>query len=243
MQVTFLMSFHALSFFSRSTASLVFLYPSTLSSTTSGTSGISSIRCPAIQYQYVLTTAPRNGPCSLGFCQVCSQPSKGMHQWLGPALLLTEIPFALDWFKDAHGWHSIQLTVQLCCWILPKYTTTHNFLFASNLSTAVLTFGHDQGRESRGSQGRADGIALLCDIDPAVPTAPGLCGGEHSATTTHLHISQGPALEDKTLKSVSLAMIEPAQNLCSSFFSTSMWQQATVVVCRVRRKLHHHSKL
>lgn len=46
------MSFQAFSFFSRSTASLVFLYPSTLSSTTRGTSGISSMRWPAQDHRW-----------------------------------------------------------------------------------------------------------------------------------------------------------------------------------------------
>lgn len=50
-----------------------------------------------------------------------------------------------------------------------------------------LTFGHHKGRNGRGSQGRADGIALLGCVDPAVPAAPGFSRGKHATTTTHLH--------------------------------------------------------
>lgn len=66
-------------------------------------------------------------------------------------------------------------------------------------STCSLTFCQDQGRQSRSSQGRADGVTLLVNIDPAVPTAPGLCGGKHAATTTHLQWSQGSTFHTKRL--------------------------------------------
>lgn len=55
----------------------------------------------------------------------------------------------------------------------------------------VLTFGHHKCRNGRGSHGRADGIALLGCVDSAVPATPGLGGGKHATSTTHLDQSQG----------------------------------------------------
>lgn len=51
----------------------------------------------------------------------------------------------------------------------------------------VLTFRHDECGKGGGSKGGADGVALLGGVDPAVPAAPGLSGGEHAASTAHLH--------------------------------------------------------
>jgi len=50
----------------------------------------------------------------------------------------------------------------------------------------AVSLGHHKCRNGRGSQGRADGIALLGCVDPAVPAAPGLSGGKHTTSTTHI---------------------------------------------------------
>lgn len=49
-----------------------------------------------------------------------------------------------------------------------------------------LTLGHHKCRDGRGSEGGADGIALLGCIDPAVPATPSLGWGKHATSTTHL---------------------------------------------------------
>lgn len=79
-----------------------------------------------------------------------------------------------------------------------------------------LTFGHDQGRQSRGSQGRADGITLLVNVDSAVPTAPGLCGGKHATTTTHLQWSQGSTFHTKRI--FTKAFRPTKTSACQFFF-------------------------
>lgn len=76
-------------------------------------------------------------------------------------------------------------------WLYGSQGNPNLYKKSASRSTCSLTFGHDQGRQSRGSQGRADGITLLVNVDSAVPTAPGLCGGKHATTTTHLQWSQG----------------------------------------------------
>lgn len=42
--------------------------------------------------------------------------------------------------------------------------------------------GQHQGGQGRGSQGRGDGVALLVQVDLAVPLAPHLGGGKHATT-------------------------------------------------------------
>ena len=50
----------------------------------------------------------------------------------------------------------------------------------------ILTFWHDNSRDSSGSNSRADGISLLVDIDLSVPASPCSGGGEHPTTSTHV---------------------------------------------------------
>nr|WCZ58332.1 60S ribosomal protein L4 [Paratrimastix eleionoma] len=49
-----------------------------------------------------------------------------------------------------------------------------------------VTTGHNEGRDSRGSQSGAESVTLLVDIDLTVPTAEDLGGGEHVTTSTHV---------------------------------------------------------
>lgn len=58
-----------------------------------------------------------------------------------------------------------------------------------------LTLSHDKGGKGSGSEGRAHGVALLGEVDPAVPAAPCLGGGKHTTSTAHLHWSQGNTTE------------------------------------------------
>lgn len=88
-------------------------------------------------------------------------------------------------------------------------------------STCSLTFCQDQGRQSRSSQCRADGITLLVNIDPAVPTAPGLCGGKHATTTTHLQWSQGSTFHTKRLLTPNSCSHQSKINIFLCFWSNA----------------------
>ena len=49
-----------------------------------------------------------------------------------------------------------------------------------------MSTSHDERRHSRGGEGRGDRVALLGDIDLAVPLPPGFRGGEHTSAATHV---------------------------------------------------------
>ena len=49
-----------------------------------------------------------------------------------------------------------------------------------------MAAGHDQGRDGRGGEGRADGVAALPDGDAAVPAAPDAGRGEHASAAAHV---------------------------------------------------------
>merc|ERR1719189_152487 len=53
----------------------------------------------------------------------------------------------------------------------------------------LVTLGHDQSRDTSGSDGRADGVPLLGGVDLPVPPPPGLGGGEHATSTAHVSVS------------------------------------------------------
>merc|ERR1719209_308908 len=53
----------------------------------------------------------------------------------------------------------------------------------------LMTLGHDQSRDTSGSDGRADGVPLLGGVDLPVPPPPGLGGGEHATSTAHVSVS------------------------------------------------------
>merc|ERR1719516_232091 len=50
----------------------------------------------------------------------------------------------------------------------------------------LVTLSHNEGRDSSGSDGRADGVPLLGHIDLPVPPPPLLGGGEHPASPAHV---------------------------------------------------------
>lgn len=105
-------------------------------------------------------------------------------------------------------------------------------------SLVELTLGHYECRNGRGSQGRADGIALLGCVDPAVPAAPGLSGGKHTTSTTHLEQSQGVLTSTEVLLSTNyLLRLNVRQSTVPAYDS-----RHSVTGHRVGRKLHHHSK-
>ena len=51
------------------------------------------------------------------------------------------------------------------------------------------TFRHDQRRDARGGNSRAQSVALLVDVDLTVPAAPCLGRCEHATTTAHVAVS------------------------------------------------------
>ena len=53
----------------------------------------------------------------------------------------------------------------------------------------AITFGHNQGWDTRCSNCRAKGVTFLVDVDLALPTAPDFSRGEHASTTTHVTVS------------------------------------------------------
>ena len=53
----------------------------------------------------------------------------------------------------------------------------------------LVAAGHDQRGQGRGGQGGSDRVALLGDVDLAVPLAPDLGRGEHASSTAH--VSEG----------------------------------------------------
>merc|ERR1712083_1020315 len=53
----------------------------------------------------------------------------------------------------------------------------------------LMTLGHDQSRDTSGSDGRADGVPLLGGVDLPVPPPPGFGGGEHVTSTAHVSVS------------------------------------------------------
>ncbi len=53
-------------------------------------------------------------------------------------------------------------------------------------SISFLTFWHNKCWDSCCSDGRADCITFLIDIDTSVPATPGLCGSEHTSSTAHV---------------------------------------------------------
>jgi hypothetical protein len=52
--------------------------------------------------------------------------------------------------------------------------------------TNGVTTGHDQRRESRGSESRGNGESLLVGVDLFVPLSPGLGGSEHATGSAHV---------------------------------------------------------
>ena len=50
----------------------------------------------------------------------------------------------------------------------------------------AVTLGHNESRDAGSGDGGAEGVALLGYVDPAVPSAEGLGGGEHVTATAHV---------------------------------------------------------
>lgn len=103
-----------------------------------------------------------------------------------------------------------------------------------------LTFGHHKCRDGRSSHCRADSIALLGCVDPAVPAAPSLGGSKHTTSAAHLDQSQGRLTTYEVINYY-------VPNACSDSVVRQPSVPAydsrhTVTGHRVRRKLHHHCK-
>lgn len=51
-----------------------------------------------------------------------------------------------------------------------------------------MTLWHDQRRDSGGGNSGAHGKTLLVSVQPVMPSAPRLCGSEHSSTSAHVTV-------------------------------------------------------
>merc|ERR1712158_181343 len=54
-----------------------------------------------------------------------------------------------------------------------------------------VTLGHGKSGDGGGGNGGASGISSLCDVNLAVPSAPGLVGVEHATSAAHVSESGG----------------------------------------------------
>jgi len=94
---------------------------------------------------------------------------------LGGIYLFDIIP-SLQLFQQKHGLLGLLVSF--------NFVINHQWDLRDLLN--AVPFGHDKGRQGRGSQSRADGITLLVGVDPAVPAAPSLGGCKHTTSATHI---------------------------------------------------------